>query len=553
MMNYNNQHRHHTNNIIYNSITAHNNNNAFLNQNTGPQGYQPLVNHQFLEKAVCARTYFTKKYGFVEKLSTAAPNNEYDEQQYLLTNDFSFLDTANQYEPPLGCFSYSRIKPSRPFHGSQKVKEYKCKQLDNDYIFGETQQQDKNIPVVHVDTQLRTTTSTLVPLTTVQERWSQLWKQDTSTSYENNLQKNSVLLVSNMPEDNLITNNSKQQQKQGQSTSSSWSKVVGTSSADVNSSQYNNIIQPKPVYSYQKYSVSTLEKAVQECTIKGEKENNHEKKSNQKITVNHQHDNALKLLSNSIAFHVTAVSKFAAVLKQTFYVAQISNIMIDKHTYKTQNVAFIEFESEEEFNSALAMLKTPLLLKGRVILITKSDEETLFRHVFPEWNGLFICEKPTYFVNDSDGQENTVFVPPRLVEKYEYDALLALCKNHKSRYMKKCPTRPFENFISMMVKFPWRHPEIITLMERDHLYEYYKLDIGMLREHMNKPKHPFKDSLMERMVRTVLLCPGISINQIKQILSASKTNCPSDLINYLDESSNSGLSTDNIASDEDGD
>ncbi|KAI9265167.1 hypothetical protein BDA99DRAFT_507933 [Phascolomyces articulosus] len=102
------------------------------------------------------------------------------------------------------------------------------------------------------------------------------------------------------------------------------------------------------------------------------------------------------------------------------------------------------------------------------------------------------------------------------------------------RYSRKCPERPFENYISMMIKFPWSTPEIITTMQRDHLYEYYKLATATLRFHLNKPYHQINNTLMMRMVRTALVCPGLTVNQKKGILTSSEIPCPEDLTHYLE-------------------
>ncbi|KAI9491525.1 hypothetical protein BDB00DRAFT_832595 [Zychaea mexicana] len=176
--------------------------------------------------------------------------------------------------------------------------------------------------------------------------------------------------------------------------------------------------------------------------------------------------------------------------------------MIDKSTGKTFKEAYVELNTIEDVFVAIRRIKSPNI-KGRRVYITKSTQEALFRAVFPEWDGMFIHDKPTFVdTEQDDGEEKmtttttvgcslmmanhttastnaTAVVPPLLVKPDEYEALLSICRNYKACFSRKCPERPFENFISIMVKFPWDTPDIITTMQRDHLYEYYKLATGM--------------------------------------------------------------------------
>lgn len=45
-------------------------------------------------------------------------------------------------------------------------------------------------------------------------------------------------------------------------------------------------------------------------------------------------------------------------------------------------------------------------------------------------------------------------------------------------FSRKCPERPFENIMSVVCKYPWYQPNLVTALQRDHIYECLKLAIG---------------------------------------------------------------------------
>ncbi|KAG2214926.1 hypothetical protein INT45_005656 [Circinella minor] len=293
-------------------------------------------------------------------------------------------------------------------------------------------------------------------------------------------------------------------------------------------------------------------------------------------------NNALKRLSDSMAFQTGSVGNNTSPIRR-FSVVKITNIpwqvaikdiekfffhplqdddyqyvhlLINKSTGKTQKEAFVEFNTEQDLVMALKKLKSFPVLKGRKVNIVKSSAEELFHNVFPNWKGEFINNIPSITMKSSHHEDDTYSIvdtsnstqvpPPLLVQGHEYDSLLNICRNFKSSFSRKCPARPFENFISIMVKFPWNAPDIITTMQRDHLYEYYKLATGALRYHLDKPYPKINESLIGRMVRVAIVCPGLTINQKKGILSASKLPCPEDLVHHFIEP----VKEDNCSSEE---
>ena len=101
--------------------------------------------------------------------------------------------------------------------------------------------------------------------------------------------------------------------------------------------------------------------------------------------------------------------------------------------------AYVEFKSEQDITKVLQKLKTPQV-KTRRVYITRSSPEQLFRVVFPHWRGTFIDGVPS-IVDEQNYQQTIAFhlsstattttPPPPFVEGYEYDSLLAVCRNFK--------------------------------------------------------------------------------------------------------------------------
>lgn len=49
--------------------------------------------------------------------------------------------------------------------------------------------------------------------------------------------------------------------------------------------------------------------------------------------------------------------------------------------------------------------------------------------------------------------------------------------------------------------------------------------IGTLRYHLNKPYHQFEGTLMVRMVRAALICPELTVNQKKGVVTTRYALC----------------------------
>ncbi|KAG1043851.1 hypothetical protein G6F43_011558 [Rhizopus delemar] len=95
-------------------------------------------------------------------------------------------------------------------------------------------------------------------------------------------------------------------------------------------------------------------------------------------------------------------------------------------------------------------------------------------------------------------------------------------------YNRKCAERPFEYLISIVMNIPWKQPRTVTTIQRDLIYECYKLGT-------EKGFSPFDRDLLPTFVRAAILCPGFSIKQKNGILTNAKIPCPEDLACYMNE------------------
>ncbi|KAI7870652.1 hypothetical protein BDF14DRAFT_1501391 [Spinellus fusiger] len=207
-------------------------------------------------------------------------------------------------------------------------------------------------------------------------------------------------------------------------------------------------------------------------------------------------------------------------------VVQAIHVMMNKSTGKTLSLAFVEVLSDkEETARTIRTLKRPPV-KGRKLFFEQSSQHELMKELYPGWTTYFPSEGASVVSEDFQLQ-------PGLIQRGEYESLLAVCRNFKLHFSRKCGERPFEHFISLLVKYPWDQPHIITTLQRDHLYEYYKQATAILRGHISKTHSTLDPTLLPRMIRGAIQSPGLTIPQKKGILTASASYCPSDLAHLL--------------------
>ena len=87
--------------------------------------------------------------------------------------------------------------------------------------------------------------------------------------------------------------------------------------------------------------------------------------------------------------------------------------------------------------------------------------------------------------------------------------------------------------MSITTNIPWLQKRIVSTIQRDILYECYKLVIEALRIHLSRPLFAIESSLMSRMVRAAILCDGFTVKQKQVILKNAQATCPPELAHYL--------------------
>ncbi|KAJ3359952.1 hypothetical protein GGF32_008855 [Allomyces javanicus] len=123
--------------------------------------------------------------------------------------------------------------------------------------------------------------------------------------------------------------------------------------------------------------------------------------------------------------------------------------------------------------------------------------------------------------------------PPCFLTRNEINQILAVCKNYKLFFSRKCAQRPFENVVTILLKFPWHQRALVSTLQRDHMFEMAKLCIESLHQHLIKPYHQIDPSLMDRLLRAVLMVPAFTEKQKTIVLDASGHACPSAFTHLL--------------------
>ncbi|KAF8939743.1 hypothetical protein BGZ58_008831 [Dissophora ornata] len=124
------------------------------------------------------------------------------------------------------------------------------------------------------------------------------------------------------------------------------------------------------------------------------------------------------------------------------------------------------------------------------------------------------------------------FTPP-FVARDEINALLAICRNYKLHFSRKCAERPFENILSILAKYPWHLPHRILPLHRDHIFELLKLSIESLRTHLSKDYNTINPTLLNRMVRSAILTPAFTEKQKLMVLHVASCQCPDDIVGWM--------------------
>ncbi|RIA94493.1 hypothetical protein C1645_864949 [Glomus cerebriforme] len=209
---------------------------------------------------------------------------------------------------------------------------------------------------------------------------------------------------------------------------------------------------------------------------------------------------------------------------------QSIHIIMDRSTGKTLSEAYVEFATIAEAQRAVDT-RNMKPLKGRLVSCVRSCQEDLMKAVFPKWKGEFSgCDA---IITDEILQSDRSVLHIPLITREEINSLLVVCRNYKLHFSRKCAERPFENIISVLVKFPFHQENLYTTLQRDLLFEMLKLAIESLKVHLNKEYHRIDETLLERMMRAGILTPVFTERQKLVILQVSNLTLPEDLQDRL--------------------
>ncbi|GAB5587567.1 hypothetical protein Unana1_02467 [Umbelopsis nana] len=204
------------------------------------------------------------------------------------------------------------------------------------------------------------------------------------------------------------------------------------------------------------------------------------------------------------------------------------HILADRSSGKTISSAYVETVSHSEAQRAVTTLNRKPL-KGRLVQVTLSSQDELLSALFPSWNGDFIQGMA---IPSEQGAVQSK-AGHTFITRQEINSLLTICRNYKIHFSRKCPERPFENIMSIVCKYPWYQPNLVTALQRDHIYECLKLAIECLCTHVSKDYITIDPTLVIRMVRTGVMCPSFTERQQTVILNASGEECPEDIKHFI--------------------
>ena len=187
------------------------------------------------------------------------------------------------------------------------------------------------------------------------------------------------------------------------------------------------------------------------------------------------------------------------------------HIPMDIVNGKTINCAFVEFGTMEQ---ALACqrhleMKRPVF-HGKIPKTTISDHSELCATVF---------------------QGGTL-------ARDDVIKILAVCRNYKRQYNRRCPNRPFDYVISLIQLFPFESIQEAT--QRDQVFEFHKNAVDLLRLFSKKDFSFFRENLLYELVLCGVLSPGYTLKQREVLVRSSQINLPLLYHRFLEEEETTG-------------
>ncbi|RKO83424.1 hypothetical protein BDK51DRAFT_49976 [Blyttiomyces helicus] len=234
------------------------------------------------------------------------------------------------------------------------------------------------------------------------------------------------------------------------------------------------------------------------------------------------------------------------------HLTQAVHIIMNRETGKTQSECFVEFPTVGDAQRALVRNSGRGCLRGRNVVAAWSSQEELRAALFPTWAGtpppadadstpsspaetgevtvssrLAAADAGPYGSSSAEQSADAAGPADRghtikpFLSRDEINSILMICKQFKLYFSRKCAERPFENVISILAKMPWYEPELISTIQRDHIFEMLKLSLESLHYHLSREHHQISGSLQSRMVRAGLCVPLFTERQKTLLMSVA--------------------------------
>ncbi|KAI9845614.1 MAG: hypothetical protein M1838_001674 [Thelocarpon superellum] len=190
------------------------------------------------------------------------------------------------------------------------------------------------------------------------------------------------------------------------------------------------------------------------------------------------------------------------------------SILMNRATAKTMET-YVEFEMPsdakhfvERYNDPKNKKRRRPSIGDRPVVMEVSSQEAFMAKLFPKAH----CVSWT-------GQEPVVHPPADpstagfrgFLTKEEIVMTVKHAETpQRSPYVDKCPQRPYESFVSTLVKFPWWEDTLITLELRDQMFWAAERLTTILMNQMRKGVPGLEQGLLFELVGAVVKTPGFS-------------------------------------------
>ncbi|KAK0723696.1 hypothetical protein B0T21DRAFT_337278 [Apiosordaria backusii] len=202
------------------------------------------------------------------------------------------------------------------------------------------------------------------------------------------------------------------------------------------------------------------------------------------------------------------------------------HIIMERVTSKTGD-AYVEFVSNRDaqraldrHNEAIRRQRHPRL-GDRPVEMTMSSQKELMEVLFPWCRGVKWNHGRAEMIPFDE--ENPWNVFRGFVTEEEMSLMIKHVEvPSRSPYSKDCPQRPYESMISTLKKLPWYRSDVITLKQRQVIYDATCRLIEVLKgtirtgddsQGKRQDQRVINEQLFKRVVNAAMLCPGFSVLQ----------------------------------------